>query len=80
MGEAEDPLNQPSRFVLAAVAVLFLVSAVWVLIGGNVAWVAISIGLAAAVRLKVRNETQQVLADAEIALADFPLLASILDD
>jgi hypothetical protein len=52
---------------------------VWVLLGGNLGWMAVTIGLAAAVVLKLRKNTQQVLAQAEAALADLRLLASILE-
>ena len=75
----ETHVNLPFwRFVSLLISILFLASAVWVLLGGHLAWMAVAIGLAAAVLLKLRSETQQVLSDAEMALADLPLLASIL--
>ncbi len=67
------------RVVSVIIAALFLASAVWVLRGGNLGWMALAIGLAAAVLLKLRNETRQILAEAEEALADLPLLAAILE-
>ncbi len=67
------------RIVSAIIAVLFLASAVWVLSGGNLGWMALTIGLAAAVLLKLRAETRQILTDAEAALADLQLLAAILE-
>lgn len=75
----ETHVNLPFwRAISLVIALLFLGSAVWVLLGGHLAWTAVTIGLAAAVVLKLRTETQQVLAEAETALADLPLLASIL--
>lgn len=67
------------RVISLLVALLFLASAVWVLIGGNLGWMAVPIGLAAAVLLKLRTETRQILTEAETALADLPLLATILE-
>jgi MutS-like protein len=67
------------RSVSLIISVLFLASAVWVLRGGNLGWMALAIGLAAAVLLNLRAETRQILAQAETALADLPLLASILE-
>jgi MutS domain V len=67
------------RAASVIVSVLFLASGVWVLRGGNLAWMALTIGLAAAVLLKLRSETRQILAGAEAALADLPLLAAILE-
>jgi hypothetical protein len=67
------------RTASAIIAVLFLASAAWVLRGGNLGWMALTIGLAAAVLLKLRGETRQILTGAEGALADLPLLAAILE-
>jgi len=67
------------RIVSLLIALLFLASAVWVLLGGNLGWMAVTIGLAAGILLKLRSETRHVLADAEAALADLPLLSAILE-
>ncbi len=78
--ERRTQVNLPLwRIVSAIIAVLFLASAVWVLRGGNLGWMALTIGLAAAVLLKLRSETRQILTDAEAALADLQLLAAILE-
>lgn len=66
------------RLVALLIALLFLASAVWLLLGGNLAWMALAIGLAAAVLLKLRADTKQILSEAEPALADLPLLEALL--
>ena len=78
--EQKTTVNLPFwRGVSLIIALLFLVSAVWVLLGANLGWMALTIGLAAAVLLKLRSETRQILMGAEAALGDLPLLAVILE-